>query len=670
MYQEVTQGDDGVVIDLYLSDKNVAIDITNSTVKAVIKFKSYTTTKVCTIKDPITGYCQLILNATDTAFVGLHAFQIQIEYVDGRKFSSNTVYRYNVKKNIGMGSPFPPPPTAEESALIFETEADLMNAYPNGTDKPVWVKSAKSWYYWESDSTPTDPVDTTAPNNVTNLQATNITQTGLTLTWTASTSTDVVNYQIYKDGVNIGQSSGTEFIVSELTSETTYNFIVKVKDVSLNESSGTSVGVTTLSVADTAPPILTITPSSTFSDTQNVTMSTDETATIYYTLDGSTPTQASLVYSSVLTLSQTTTVKAFAKDMSGNESTIKTEIYTKDNGEALINPVLSFNGVSDYMQLPTLTFDEIQMDVMPMQSATPGYLFDARTGSDVWLSKNANGTDSFPTSSKVYMDGKLSGSGSTAYISENKRTTLKSVFLSPSTDDVTFFARSNFIDFLKANVYKIKLLLAGAEVAHYDLTTRFNTSVVPDISGNSNDATLHGGTWVEDPSPILETTIPHHVSLDGVNDSITLPIPLNVKYVELTISRENNDLEGYVLDMRNGNVVYSGSVGSSGYNTVTIDGASKTVNANNATADLINGVTSTIKYTLTNLTISAQMVIGTRSALPMTADYMALKVHGVSLYNNSNVVINEFDFTTGEGNTIYGSDGMNGSINGGTWIAT
>ena len=70
-----------------------------------------------------------------------------------------------------------------------------------------------------------------------------------------------------------------------------------------------------------------------FTDTTQVTMSGPAGSTIYYTLDGSTPTSASTLYSTPLTLSATTTVKAIAiKD--GVSSSVTSRTYTKQAGNA------------------------------------------------------------------------------------------------------------------------------------------------------------------------------------------------------------------------------------------------------------------------------------------------------------------------------------------------
>ena len=50
--------------------------------------------------------------------------------------------------------------------------------------------------------------------------------------------------------------------------------------------------------------------------------------TIYYTIDGSDPTETSSVYSDPIQISETTTVKAFVKDQEGNFSAVAEQTYT------------------------------------------------------------------------------------------------------------------------------------------------------------------------------------------------------------------------------------------------------------------------------------------------------------------------------------------------------
>ncbi len=84
-------------------------------------------------------------------------------------------------------------------------------------------------------------------------------------------------------------------------------------------------------------PSLTITPAGgSFNAGTNVNVvltANNNTSTIYYTLDGSTPTTASAssLGTKSLTISGTTTLKAFVRNMASVSSTVKTEIYTFSN---------------------------------------------------------------------------------------------------------------------------------------------------------------------------------------------------------------------------------------------------------------------------------------------------------------------------------------------------
>jgi hypothetical protein len=69
-----------------------------------------------------------------------------------------------------------------------------------------------------------------------------------------------------------------------------------------------------------------------FTESTEVTISGPDGASIYYTVDGSTPTAESTQYSEPLTFTETTTLKAIAiKDGISSEVTSRT--YTKSSGE-------------------------------------------------------------------------------------------------------------------------------------------------------------------------------------------------------------------------------------------------------------------------------------------------------------------------------------------------
>ena len=68
-----------------------------------------------------------------------------------------------------------------------------------------------------------------------------------------------------------------------------------------------------------------------FTESTQVTISGPDGASIYYTVDGSTPTSASSQYSAPLTFSATTTLKAIAIK-NGDSSEVTSRTYTKTDG--------------------------------------------------------------------------------------------------------------------------------------------------------------------------------------------------------------------------------------------------------------------------------------------------------------------------------------------------
>ncbi len=83
--------------------------------------------------------------------------------------------------------------------------------------------------------------------------------------------------------------------------------------------------------ADTTAPTVTASPiGGDVTAMPTVTLTASEPATIYYTLDGSTPTTASTVYSAPVAITGLiTTLKYFGVDTAGNASAVQSQTYTK-----------------------------------------------------------------------------------------------------------------------------------------------------------------------------------------------------------------------------------------------------------------------------------------------------------------------------------------------------
>jgi hypothetical protein len=67
-----------------------------------------------------------------------------------------------------------------------------------------------------------------------------------------------------------------------------------------------------------------------YNTTQNVTLNMDKDGIIFYTLDGSDPTNSSSIYVNPITINRNTDLKYIAVDLTGNKSPVYTDSYTID----------------------------------------------------------------------------------------------------------------------------------------------------------------------------------------------------------------------------------------------------------------------------------------------------------------------------------------------------
>jgi len=94
---------------------------------------------------------------------------------------------------------------------------------------------------------PAGPPDTEAPTDPSNLAASNVSDTGATLTWTAATdNVAVARYLISIDGNQVGTSGTTSFNVTGLSPTTQYTASIVAQDAAGNVSCSISTTFTTL----------------------------------------------------------------------------------------------------------------------------------------------------------------------------------------------------------------------------------------------------------------------------------------------------------------------------------------------------------------------------------------------------------------------------------------
>jgi FtsP/CotA-like multicopper oxidase with cupredoxin domain len=152
------------------------------------------------------------------------------------------------------------------------------------------------------------------------------------LTIAASDPNGVATMQFSNDGITYTaeEAYATSKVWTLTPGDGVKTVYVRFRDMTL--PSGTLEPPITASITlDTTAPSTTPSPiAGTYTGLPlTVTLSTNETATIYYTLDGSTPTSASLVYTAPIAIpvAVPTVLKYFSIDTVGNGETIKTGVW-------------------------------------------------------------------------------------------------------------------------------------------------------------------------------------------------------------------------------------------------------------------------------------------------------------------------------------------------------
>ncbi len=146
---------------------------------------------------------------------------------------------------------------------LYESRIDfiLVNQYFDGLlinstvgDTPT-ANTGSDHYAVDVFLNPFSTTDTTPPAQVTGLTATPVSDTQIDLTWDLSGASDLSHYNIYRDGVLIGQATTTSFSDTGLNASTTYSYQISAVDTSGNEGmKSVSVSATTLAPSDTNPP--------------------------------------------------------------------------------------------------------------------------------------------------------------------------------------------------------------------------------------------------------------------------------------------------------------------------------------------------------------------------------------------------------------------------------
>ena len=195
------------------------------------------------------GNISITLTPAWSGTVYNEAFSVWIDYNQDGDFSDSgeQVYTHIASKDNPVSGSFVVPSTALEGSTRMRVSMQY-NAIPT---------ECQTFQYGEVEdytvNITSSGSDTEAPTAPASLTASNITQTTIDLSWTASTdNVGVTDYDIYKDGVLLTSVSGTSTQVTGLTANTSYSFYVKAKDAAGNVSAASNtVNATTASAVVT-----------------------------------------------------------------------------------------------------------------------------------------------------------------------------------------------------------------------------------------------------------------------------------------------------------------------------------------------------------------------------------------------------------------------------------
>lgn len=143
------------------------------------------------------------------------------------------------------------------------------------------------------------------------------------------------------DGILIAENlaedpdGGADIYSWDITAiEGTFHLYATITD---EQNSTTVYGSVPVTIDRTPPEITLSPPGGSYPTPRSVTLSTGETAEIYYTLDGSEPTTAAALYSTPIEIAASTTLKCLAVDAAGNIGPVLYETYTIDPHRLAVN---------------------------------------------------------------------------------------------------------------------------------------------------------------------------------------------------------------------------------------------------------------------------------------------------------------------------------------------
>jgi chitodextrinase len=189
------------------------------------------------------------------------------------------------------------------------------------------------------------PPDTTPPTVPTDVSATAVSPTSITVTWTASTdNVGVAGYKVFRNGTQVGTSPTNSYTNTGLTASTEYSYTVAAYDVAGNVSAQSSPAATATTLPpDTTPPTVSMTApvsNSTVSGTVTVSATATDSvgvANVQFQVNGAnlgsaqTISPYSVNWTTTSIANGSYTLTAIATDNYGNTATSSPVTVTVNN---------------------------------------------------------------------------------------------------------------------------------------------------------------------------------------------------------------------------------------------------------------------------------------------------------------------------------------------------
>lgn len=228
--------------------------------------------------------------------------------------------------------------------------------------------------------------DDEAPTVPTNVTLSNITTTSIDVNWTASSDNEAVTkYEVFVNGSLNGDSSTTNYSITNLNPNTAYTITVLAKDIANNASAqSTAVNGTTLAdlIPPTVPTNVTISNQTANSFRVNWTASTDNSGVASYdvfvdgTFNGTTTNTSYNVTN--LTISTTYSITVLAKDNANNSSAQSTPVngttsnVTSDVSELFFSEYIEGNSFNKALEIVNLTSNNVDLSPYTIKRQSGG----------------------------------------------------------------------------------------------------------------------------------------------------------------------------------------------------------------------------------------------------------------------------------------------------------